>query len=180
MERPEPTTELILEVTGGNSYLLSCTHHGLYETPLHGFSTNLNVDEKIVFPAISWLSRKDDLTSVKDLVQSGDIYKIFNYFNSIGFPWLNKNKAISEELKPLYEQLNPYKGRNLEARLQRVGPEAVQNLMGKLKKEVDSYPSKKPDELAAEISEMFSDYSWEYEPLTATKTKISQIQPPLL
>lgn len=178
MERPQPTTQLILEVTGYNKGLISAAHHGLYETPLNEFSSNLNLDEMLVVSAESWLGRKDDSKTVIELVQSGNIYEVFNYFNSTGFSWLNKNKAISEKLGPLYKQLNPYKGKTLEARLQRVNPESVKLYMEALKRPTDSYPSKNPKELAAEIAEMLSTYPWEYEPPVSIKP--SPMQPKLL
>ena len=179
MERPLPTIEFVLGVTGGNQRLVSTAHHGLYEVPLSGLYTNLNLDEVIVFAATSWESRSKDLESFAALVRSGNIYKIFDYVNQIGFPRLNKNKPVPQELRWLYEQLNPYKGRTLEARLNRVDPEAIRTLKEKLQMPVDKYPSKKPYEFADEIAQMLSTYPREYEPLIVVKPRTPRQQIPL-
>ena len=179
MERPLPTIEFVLGVTGGNQRLVSTAHHGLYEVPLSGLYTNLNLDEVLVFAATSWGLRSKDLESFAALVRSGNIYKIFDYVNQIGFPRLNKNKPVPQELRWLYEQLNPYKGRTLEARLERVEPEAVQALKERLQMPVDKYPPKNPPQYAAEIAEMISTYPRQYEPLTAVKPQTPRQQIPL-
>ena len=167
MERSLPTTQLILAITGGNQGLVSAAHHGLYEAPLDRLYTDLNLNEVIVFAATSWGLRSSDLGSFATVVRSGNIYEIFDYVNQNGFPKLNARKRIPEGLRALHGQLNPYKGRNLEVRLERVEPEAVQTLKEKLQRPVDSYPFKNPHEFAAEITEMISRYPIEYEPLTA-------------
>jgi len=139
MERPQPTTQLILELTGGNQGLVSAAHHGLYETPLDRLYTNLNLDEVIVFAATSWGLRSKDLESFAAVVRFGDVYKIFDYVNQIGFRRLNKNKPVPQELRGLYEQLNPYKGRNLRQRLERVDPAAVGTLRERLQHDTNHY-----------------------------------------
>lgn len=180
MERPQPTIELILTMTGGNQGLVRAAHHGLYEVPLNGLYTDLNLDEVIAFAAASWQWRRKDLAEfIAPLAQLENIYQIFNMVNQRGFPWLNKNKHIPEELTPLYETLNPYRGRTLEARLGRAEPEAVQALKEKLQGPVGKYPSKKTGEYAAEVAEMISGYPIEYEPLTAVKPQTPGQQIPL-
>ena len=77
MERPQPTTQLILELTSGRngrSNLVRPAHHGLYETLLNGLYSNLNLDEVIAFAAASWQMRDEDLRSFMALVRSTDIY----------------------------------------------------------------------------------------------------------
>ncbi len=176
MKRPVPTIELILAMTGSKRTLVSTTHHGLYEVPLSDLYTDLNLGEIIAFAAGSWKIRKGGINSFAEFVKSATTYEIFTHVYKIGFPWLNGNKHIPEELRELYEQLNPYRGRNLEARLDRVKPEAVQTLKEKLQGPVGKYPSKKADEYAAEVAEMISMYLREYEPLTAVKPPFSRQQ----
>ena len=179
MERSLPTTELILAITGGNQGLVSAAHHGLYEAPLDRLYTDLNLNEVIVFAATSWGLRSSDLGSFATVVRSGNIYEIFDYVNQNGFPKLNARKRIPEGLRALHGQLNPYKGRNLEARLERVEPEAVQALKERLQMPVDKYPPKNPPQYAAEIAEMISTYPRQYEPLTAVKPQTPKQQIPL-
>jgi len=142
MERPQPTKQLVIELTSGKkgrSNLVRAAHHGLYETSLNGLYSDLNLDEVIAFAGASWQLRDEDLRSFAAFVRSSDIYDIFNKVNQDGFPWLNGNKRISKEQKDLYDRLNPYKGMPLRERLERVDPEAVGSLIDRLQQDTNQY-----------------------------------------
>lgn len=142
MKRPQPTKKFVMELTSGKngrSNLVRAVHHGLYETPLGGLYSDLNSDEVIAFAGASWQLRDEDLRSFAAFVRSSDIYDIFNKVNQDGFPQLNGNKRISEEQRDLYGKLNPYKGRTLRERLERVDPEAVGNLVDRLQQDTNHY-----------------------------------------
>ena len=139
MIRPKPTKELIVELTGGNQGLITAVHHGLYETSLSKFYPHLDLDEVIAFEASSWRSRKENSTLFEGVVHLSNIYTLFNDVYQIGMPWLNKHKRISEELKPLHRQLNPFKGKDLRERLESVDLQAVENLKEKLQEDVNKY-----------------------------------------
>lgn len=142
MKRPQPTKQLVMELTSGRngrSNLVRPAHHGLYETPLDGLYTNLNLDEVIAFAGASWQLRDGDLRSFAALVRSEDIYEIFSRVFQDGFRQLNGNKWISEEQRDLYEKLNPYKGRTLRERLERADPKAVETLIDRLQQDTNYY-----------------------------------------
>lgn len=142
MKRPQPTKQLIMELTGGRngrSSLVRPAHHGLYETPLDGLYSNLNLDEVIAFAGASWQLRDEDLRSFAAFVVSAGVYGIFSRVFQNGFPQLNGNKDISEEQIDLYEELNPYRGKTLRERLERADPEAVKTLIGRLQEDTNHY-----------------------------------------
>ncbi len=143
-ERPRPTAPLIIEACGGsNGYqgLIESLHHGLEETPvLKQFYPHLDFDELVAFGASSWKSRERNHRHFSRYSpDSVRIYDLFSQVYSIGFPWLNKNKAISLEQHIKYEKLNPFQGRDLEARLNEVEPTAVIQLIQQLQEEPCEY-----------------------------------------
>jgi len=141
MEREAPTKKLLIELSGGDESLISSLHHGLFEAPvLANFYPHLNLDELVVFAAQSWEFRSERDAEFLHLLQSqNSIYDIFNYVNNSGFSWLNGNKSISDESKPKYERLNPFKGKNLKDRLERVDEKFQRTLRDRLKEDVDEY-----------------------------------------
>src|SRR3989344_6048372 len=140
MQRPKPTKRLLYELCGGDEGLLSSLHHGLVEKPMHGFYPNSNLDELVVFEATSSRMREDELDDFIELVlRSRHIYEVFNYVLNQGFSWLKANKRISPELLDLYEQLNPFKGRNLRERLDRVDVSDITKLMENLQRPATRY-----------------------------------------
>jgi hypothetical protein len=139
MERPIPTERLILELTGSNEGLVSAAYKGLRETSLREFYPYLDLDEVIAFEAASWGKRHNEPDTFPVEIAVSDIYKIFNGIYKDGMPWLNRYKNISEELKPLHRQANPFKGKNLRERLESVDLQAVENLKEMLQEEVKEY-----------------------------------------
>ena len=139
MERPLPTTQLILELTCSNQGLISAAHHGLYETSLSKFYPHLDLDEGLAFETSSWRSRKENPVLFTGVVLLQDIYGIFNGVYKIGMPWLKKYRRISEELKPLHRKLNPFGGKDLRERLECVDMVAVETLKEKLQEPVNQY-----------------------------------------
>jgi hypothetical protein len=141
--RPKPTTPIIVGLCGGDNYLISSTHHGLCETPLSAFYPFLNLDEVVAFEAGSFITRKADLGGkFASLVRSHDIYDIFNEVYSFGFPLLNKHKntaQFSDRQAGQYEEMNPFKTRNLEERLSHVTQSAIRDLKENLVSGVRDY-----------------------------------------
>ena len=140
-KRPAPTKQLLIELTGSNQDFISSVHHGLYETPLNAFYPHLDLDETIAFAASSWKSRQKDPCFFKNLnFRVGeDIHRLFSAVYEIGFPWLNKHKDVSDELRKKYDRSNPFNGRNLKQRLERVDPVGITRLKERLKEEVNDY-----------------------------------------
>ncbi len=144
LERPRPTAPLITEVCGGsNEYqgLVESLHHGLEETPiLKQFYPHLDFDELVAFAASSWKKREGEYLKFSHFLEgSHSAYQIFSEIYRIGFPWLNKNKAISPEQQIKHEKLNPFHGRDLEERLNEVTPEAVKKLIHQLQEKPCEY-----------------------------------------
>lgn len=140
MQRPKPTKKLLYELCGGNESLLSSLHHGLVETPMYDFYPNLNLDELVVFESTSWALRRDELVDfIERILRAQHIHDVFKYALNQGFPWLNSNKGISPESQNLYEQLNPFKGRNLRERLGRVDRLDIEKLRENLQRAVSNY-----------------------------------------
>ena len=130
--RQIPNRGLILEATGGNVQFLEQAHHGLCETPIHALYPHLNLDELLVFEAGSWEFRNINSPDFRRLVKAGDIYNIFNRINQDGFPYLQKvQKLVKWENK--HAELNPFgRSRTLKQRLERVAPDEVRKLLGRL------------------------------------------------
>lgn len=162
MERPSPTKEYTLQLTGHNPELVSAHHHGLIETPLNAFYPDLNHTEMVVISSGSWMLRKYDFQNFTAFVENAEsIYEIFNYINgsNYGFCWLNLNKDLPEDMNHLNEMLNPPNGgKNLEIRVANEDPHAIKTLKDKLIKPVDWYPEKTLDELSDEILHMLELY----------------------
>lgn len=124
--RAIPTQQYIAELTGGNQGLIENMHHGLAETPsLRVFYPFLDLDELAAFAASSRKSRDSRNPDFKKAVESGDPYRIFKEAFRIGFPWLNKHKNISPELRHLEGALNPFSGKDLTRRLDSVPAWAI-------------------------------------------------------
>lgn len=99
MERPKPTQQLLIELCGENQGLIGSLHHGLYEVSLKDFYPYLDLDELVAFATSSWKSRES-----RQEIGSGSVYDIFNQVFKIGFPWLNKYKKISPDLREKHEK----------------------------------------------------------------------------
>lgn len=137
MRRPAPTKNIILQLCGADSYLLSCFHHGLYETQLQEVYPYLDLDELAAFAASSWKGREREGDSFAARTASMSPYELFSDVYRIGFPWLNKHKAIINA--PRYESLNPFDGKNLKVRLNQVPEDAIAKLRQSLEETVNSY-----------------------------------------
>lgn len=137
--RPKPTKQLLIELCGGNQGLIGSVHHGLSEVPLNEFYSNLNLNETIAFAAGSWDTRHRSVHNLGQNIDARSVYDIFSEVFVVGMPWLNGSKRISPELQGKYGHLNPFQGRNLRERLQRVPPEAVKKLKQRLSEEVNEY-----------------------------------------
>ena len=143
-ERPRPTAPLIIEVCGGsNGYqgLVESLHHGLEEAPaLTQFYSHLDFDELVAFAASSWKKKREEFFGFSRFLESSpSAYRIFSEIYSIGFPWLNKNKAISPQQEAKHNKLNPFHGRDLEERLNEVAPATVEKLVKQLQEEPLKY-----------------------------------------
>lgn len=136
-ERPRPTAPLITKVCGGNQGLIESLHHGLAETPvLQQFYSHLDFDELVAFAASSWKSREKNHRHFSRYSSDAvSIYDLFSQVYAIGCPWLNKYKAVSPEQQVKHEKLNPFRGRDLEERLNEVEPATVAQLIRELREE---------------------------------------------
>lgn len=137
--RKLPTRQLLLELCGSNSDLLGSTHHGLYETPsLRNVYPFLDLDELVAFAASSWRSREKN-PNFKHHVEHDTLYDLFSHVYQIGFAWLNKNRRISQYRQNLYEELNPFNGRDIKARLSSVQEQLDEKLRCELARPVHDY-----------------------------------------
>jgi len=123
-----------MELCGENSWLISSAHHGLVETPLFDFYPALNLDEALAFEAGSWKERDENHEQFASFVKGSDIYDVFSRAFDRGFPWLNKNKKISDSNVELYQSQNPFNG-NLKSRLETVSTLHVEGLKSLLEAE---------------------------------------------
>ncbi|MEK6950810.1 MAG: hypothetical protein AABX13_03760 [Nanoarchaeota archaeon] len=135
--RPRPTAPLIIDVcSGSEGYqgLIESFHHGLEETPaLKQFYPHLDFDELVAFTASSWKKRKIEYGQFLPFLESyPSAYQLFSEIYDIGFPWLNKYKAVSPPQQAKHQKLNPFQGRALEDRLNEVEPAAVNQLIQQL------------------------------------------------
>jgi len=137
-QRARPNKGLILEICGSNPRFISSVHHGLYETPLQDFYTNLNLDEALIFEAGSWSLRNSRDAEFRNLIRTERVYDLFNRINNEGFPVLNRNKRL-QKWKEKHEQLNPFRGRNLRERLERVDSTDIRELIEKLEQPTKTY-----------------------------------------
>jgi len=137
--RATPNKGLILEATGRNMRFLEQVHHGLNETPMHCFYPHLNLDELIVFEAGSWGFRSEKSSDFIRLVQTGDIYAVFNRINQDGFPFLQRLQKLGKWQKK-HDELNPFgRNRTLKQRLERVSSEEVGRLLERLSQPANTY-----------------------------------------
>ena len=139
MERPKPTKQLLVEICGGNQGLISSAHHGLRESSLRDFYPNLDLDEAVAFAASSWKAREKDFNDFTSFLESAPVYELFSEMYKIGSPWLNKHKCISDKLKQKHQRLNPFRRKDLKARLSRVDPDDIIELRKKLNQPVSEY-----------------------------------------
>jgi len=137
LKRPKPPSTLIMEICRNSQPLIECAHHGLAEVSLRDFYPYLNLDEVIAFAAASFSYREKEPWIISNVVDN-DIYDVFSRIFKKGFPWLNKNRRISDNKKAKYEKLNPFNGR-LRERLEKVGPEAIGKLKGLLSGRVNEW-----------------------------------------
>ncbi len=133
-QRPKPTKDIIAAMCGRDNYLLNSVHHGLRELPLASFYPLLDLEELAAFAAGSWVMRDSEPNNVMPLTKTG-IYPLFSGIFKRGYPLLNKHKSISQLSEGSlfkYHLLNPFSGRDLEARLAQADPsdylELTQNL----------------------------------------------------
>jgi len=122
--RPKPTKDIIAAMCGRDNYLLNCLHHGLRESPLASVYPLLDIEELAAFSAGSWMMRDREPEQVMPLTQTG-IYNLFSGVYKKGYPLLNNHKDISQfsqEQLTRYRELNPFSGRDLEARLAQANP----------------------------------------------------------
>jgi hypothetical protein len=143
-ERPKPTAPLIIDTCSGKSgqaWLIENFHHGLEETPaLKQFYPHLDFDELVAFTAHSWERRKEKYEQFfRFLERLPSAYQIFSEIYRIGFAKLNYNKQISSAQQAKHEKLNPFRGRNLEERLNEVKPAAVEQLIKQLQEKPCEY-----------------------------------------
>lgn len=174
MERPQPTIEIILGVTGGDEDFLRSTHQGIYELPLDKIYPVENFDGLIVSASgLSDIRSSNDFDSfLKDWKEKG-FYNVLNgKINRSGYARLNAHKNIPERLQPLYEELNPYKGRTLRQRIESIDPEIIEDLFEKLKRPVSNYPDMSVKELAEGILDMLLLYPTTYEESFSTGSLI--------
>jgi len=140
MIRPKPTKELIIEIcsgkTGGQRFI-EHVHHGLIETPLSDLYPVLDLDELIAFEAGSWQLRNNNGLRIN--TQTSDVYDIFSHIFNSGFPYMNKNKEISEKMKDKHNKLNPFRGRDLRPRLETINQDSISNLRKSLQEETNTY-----------------------------------------
>ena len=129
----------MIELCGGNQGLISSAHHGLYEVPLRKFYPHLDLDEAVAFAASSWERRRREPGNFSRLVQSASAYEIFSEIFKIGMPWVNKHLRISDAQRRRHQRLNPYRRKDLRARLERVDPEAVDTLRERLQEDICEY-----------------------------------------
>lgn len=137
--KPKPTKQLMVELCGGNQGLIQSVHHGLYESSLRDFYPVLDLDETIAFAAGSWKQRDKNPCLFPVLMESKSTYSLFNEMFKIGFPWLNKYKNISKNLKLKYEKLNPFNGKDLKTRLSNVDEVSIEKLRIMLKQKTCEY-----------------------------------------
>lgn len=166
MERPEPTAEIIMAVTGDNPCLISSAHSTLYYVSFQLVYQDLNFDELMVIAAGSQRLEEAEPDNFAKALDEMDFYQVLKYINGhelYGFSWLNSNKNIPAELMPLYKALNPF-DRHLEERVARDGQEELQTLKDELR---PIYPHSvgDVDELVLGMVNWFSIYPTTYDPL---------------
>lgn len=138
VERSFPKSGLIMELCGRSAGLLSKFHHGLKEVPLDQFYPNLNLEELAVFAISSYDSRSKNPKAFSD-TEAKDVYEIFNDVFAKGYRALRSHENMSPENQATYNRLNPFRGRNLRERLDRVNPNEVDQLKIRLRKPAKKY-----------------------------------------
>ena len=200
--RPKPTKQLMLEMCGGNQYLIESLHHGLHECPaFSALYPVLNLDELMEIAPISWQSRMRAEWDA-GVVKSSSIYGLLIQAQRRGKGWLDKHINVSQGNQQKYNQLNPFT-EELSDRLrwvdQSVLDQLQEELAGPVKEYVfrcdpreGDYPNlvrmtflnvyrpkrdgKNTEDFAAEVSRILSGYPREY--LAAPQSKpVLQPQP---
>ncbi len=141
VKRPEPPKELILAVTGRNDNLIRAAHHGLFETTLREFYPHLNLEELLAFAAGSWKMRRRYPETFAEFVSNHNIYKIFTkvYQDSkYGMNQFSRHRKRAKKHE-LYEIFNPFKKKDLSARLESVNQDDVEILKEQLQRNVCRY-----------------------------------------
>lgn len=139
MERPRPTKQIVLDLTGQNQGLLASAQHGLYEVSLSEIYPMLDFKEALAFAASSHKSRQQNISEFRQRVDNSNLYELFSDVFKIGMPWVNKYKSISPINQLKYDKLNPFRGSDLKNRLELVAKPSEDNLRQKLKEEVNEY-----------------------------------------
>lgn len=136
MQRPNPTKQLIMDITGGNTHLLECIHHGLFETNLSEVYKVLDLKELLAFAGGSWKRRS---TESLYITKNKNLYDIFSSIYKNAMPWINENISITPKQKIKYKKTNPFKGKDLKSRLEQVDEERAEKLKESLVSPVHNY-----------------------------------------
>ena len=118
--RGNPTGTLIVDVTGSDRNLIGSIENGLYEIPIREFYPHLDLEELLAFSAAQQMGRYRDHRNIQALIEK-NMYHFFSEMMGIGIPWIRRHKDFSTDRREeQYSKLNPYKGKDLRARLRRV------------------------------------------------------------
>jgi hypothetical protein len=140
MEENTPETSLLKNLCGSDLKLIRCIHHGLYESSLKEFYPVLDLQEILAFAGSSWVSRiKQDQKLNQLLEQKAGAYELFSHVYHIGIPWLRGKNNLSPSQTQEYQKFNPFHGKKLEERLDRVDEVHVQELRERLSRPVNRY-----------------------------------------
>lgn len=142
MERKPPSMQLIRNIAGGDTFLLDLERHGLYEVPrFRELYRVLDLDETLAAAAMTRLARERNPDQFSHYVERHSPYEIFRGLFRHEVPphdgrrreyeniwqWMrSKSPDLTRRMRAKYEALNPHRGkRNLQARLDTLGPEVV-------------------------------------------------------
>lgn len=118
MERPRPTSQLIIEMCGEDYDMLSSLRKGLDGMPfLKEIYPSLDLNELVAFAPSAWKLKEKGVGCFIDAVNSGDVCYIFDGALRVGKPWLNHRKNLRISSPSFDERLNPYKGQDLHERI---------------------------------------------------------------
>jgi hypothetical protein len=132
-KRPLPTKRIIDYAIGNNKFFSEYILHGLEETSLEEFYSNLNLEEVLAFSGISFLERKKNLKDFRQKILNEEMYEIFKEILGRGIPLLRSSKKYDFWDEQKYRDLNPYGNKkNLALRIQRVNLESIEILRERL------------------------------------------------
>lgn len=135
-ERPRPTGTLIEDLCGSDRTLIGALENGLYEVPMQDFYPHLDFQEVAAFAASSWQARRKEPDYVSSYAEQ-TTYVLFTNFIASGIRWIRsrtflKEGETTESRIQLYGRLNPYEGKRLKDRLERIEEEKVEDLRERL------------------------------------------------